>query len=225
MDSDLNPHGMVEKSVEGQVEPRTRDRLVMAALELFAEQGYEATGLKEILAKAEANSGSLYYYFSSKAKLLSAVLDKYIDLLDPVIMQPAFSTAKGPIERIFAVLKAYRGFLMDSECRVACPLAMLALEVGGERIDIEQTVIDKIAENFNNWCRVIESCLDEAADQLPAGTDRKALAHFVLTVMEGGMMQARVYRNVEHFDGSVAQLRDYMSRLLSDAKKQKTDAE
>jgi hypothetical protein len=34
--------------------------------------------------------------------------------------------------------------------------------------------------------------------------------------MEGAVMQARAHRNVEPYDAAVAQLRDYMERLLSD---------
>ncbi|MCC6395238.1 MAG: helix-turn-helix transcriptional regulator, partial [Bryobacterales bacterium] len=40
--------------------------MVLAARELFHTQGYHATSMAEILKKAEANSGSLYYYFKSK---------------------------------------------------------------------------------------------------------------------------------------------------------------
>lgn len=199
-----------EERVEG-----TRDRLVMAALELFARQGYEATGLKEVLSQAKANSGSLYYFFKSKEDLLLAVLDKYVELLDAVIMRPAFERTDDPVERIFAVLEGYREFLVTSNCTAACPIGMLALEVGGSNAGRSAGVLAKIAENFSNWCKAIEGCLDAVADRLPAELDRKALSRFVLTVMEGGMMQARAHRSVEHYDLSVAQLRDYMNRLLA----------
>jgi hypothetical protein len=49
---------------------------------------------------------------------------------------------------------------------------------------------------------------------LPADCDRRELAAFVLTTMEGGVMQARTYRALEPFDGAVRQLRAYFERLL-----------
>jgi TetR/AcrR family transcriptional regulator, transcriptional repressor for nem operon len=52
---------------------------------------------------------------------------------------------------------------------------------------------------------------------LPEGTDRHALAEFVLTVMEGAVMQARTYRDVGPFDRSVAQLRSYFHSLEREA--------
>jgi AcrR family transcriptional regulator len=41
----------------------TRARLLEAAAQLFREQGYAATGLKQITAEAEAPWGSLYHFF------------------------------------------------------------------------------------------------------------------------------------------------------------------
>ncbi|MFN2258322.1 MAG: TetR family transcriptional regulator C-terminal domain-containing protein, partial [Parasphingopyxis sp.] len=70
-----------------------------------------------------------------------------------------------------------------------------------------------LSANFSNWVAAIEGCLVEAGDRLPADLDRKSLAEFVLTVMEGAIMQARTYRDVGYFDRSVEILRDHFARL------------
>lgn len=187
----------------------TRDRLVAAAMELFHENGYEATGLKEILERAQANSGSLYYYFKSKEELLVAVLQKYTELMDPIVMRPAFERTADPMERVFAVLAGYRVRLLETEFTRGCPIGNLALEVG----DKLSAAREFIALNFANWCKVIQGCLDSAADRFAADVDFAAISRFVLTIMEGGIMQARVHRNVRPFDDAVAMLRDYFRRL------------
>ena len=53
------------------------------------------------------------------------------------------------------------------------------------------------------------------------GCDTGALATFVLTVMEGGVMQARSYRRMEPFDQSAAQLRNYVQYLLANKKRKR----
>ena len=45
-----------------------------------------------------------------------------------------------------------------------------------------------------------------------------ALAQFVLTAMEGGVMQARTHRDVKYFDRAVAQLRAHFTLLEAAAK-------
>ena len=43
--------------------PPTRDRILYATAELFRRQGYAGTGLKQVVAEAQAPFGSLYHHF------------------------------------------------------------------------------------------------------------------------------------------------------------------
>lgn len=190
----------------------TRQRIITAARELFHQHGYSATGIAAILKKAGVNSGSLYHFFPTKADLLIAVLEEYKELLWPMVMQPVFERVGDPIERIFGVLDGYRTMLSITDCSMGCPIGNLALELA----DTDPNARKEIAANFDGWKAAIESCLDDAADRLPENICRKDLASFVLTVMEGGVMQAKTYRSLEPFECAVAQLRDHFDRLLTE---------
>lgn len=188
----------------------TRERLVVAARELFLARGYEATGVADVLRQAGVNSGSLYHFFKTKEDLLLAVLDQYVELLHPVVVEPVFSRVSDPIHRVFGILESYRRMLTTTQCRSGCPIGNLALEMSEK----SQAVRERIAMNFSNWRRVIRQCLLDASERFAPGTDCDKLATFVLTVMEGGVMQARAHRSLEPFDASIAMLRDYVDRLL-----------
>lgn len=182
----------------------TRDRLVEAGRHLFWEKGYAATGLAEILARANANSGSFYHFFESKDALLRAVLELYAASLEPVIVAPAWKKTHDPIERVFALLRGYRQRLVDTQCSYGCPLGRLALEIDPENIPAH----DLISLNFTEWKNAVEACLRTAG--LPEPAD---VATLVLTVMEGGVMQARAYRSIEPFDACLRQLRLHLDGL------------
>ncbi len=192
---------------------RTRDRLVHAAMQLFQEKGYGSTSIADILKKAGANSGSLYHFFPAKQDLLTAVLDAYVRGIRPMLLDPAWEGVDDPLERIFALLARYRQMLVDTDCFYGCPIGNLALELH----EPDPAVRERLAANFSAWTGAIEECLAGAADRLPANVDRKALAQFVLTTMEGGVMQARTHRSLEAFDASVGQLRNYFDYLAARA--------
>jgi TetR/AcrR family transcriptional regulator, transcriptional repressor for nem operon len=187
----------------------TRERLLEAARYLFWERGYAATGIAEILHRAKANAGSFYHFFAGKEALLLAVLDSYLEGLEPIIVQPAFASRPDPIDRIFAILAGYRERLVQTGCSYGCPLGRLALEIEAENLPAH----GRIAANFAGWTGAVRRCLEDARDRLPRDCDRDGLATFVLTVMEGGVMQARTFRRMEPFDQSVAQLRNYFACL------------
>ena len=188
----------------------TRDRLVETARQLFLTQGYEATGIAEILREAGVKSGSLYYFFKTKEDLLLAVLDWYVANLGPEVVEPALASVSDPIERVFAILDGYHMMLKMTDCRMGCPIGNLAIEMSEK----SEAVREKIALNFENWRKVIRQCLIDAGGRLPGDVDRDRLATLILTVMEGGVMQARAFRSLEPYEASVALLRDYVNRLV-----------
>jgi TetR/AcrR family transcriptional regulator, transcriptional repressor for nem operon len=193
--------------------PSTRERIIEAAVQLFYEQGYEATGMAEILKRAGANSGSFYYFFKGKEDLLLAVLEWYEKHLQPAVIDPACTHTKDPIERIFALLARYRGRLRATGCTYGCPIGRLALEIAPERLEVHE----KLARNFAGWSDAVRTFLEQAGDRLPKDLNRADLAQFVLTVMEGGVMQARSFRSLTPFDASVRQLREHFRYLQSNA--------
>ena len=191
----------------------TRERIILAAMDLFYAQGYAATGMAQILKKARANSGSFYFFFKSKQDLLYAVLDFYRSNLEAVFFEPLYRRSDDPIERIFLLLDDYRNKILVTNFSFTCPIGRLALEIDPAK----KKVHDKIAANFDGWTAAVRRCLDDAASRLPSTTDRDQLSQFVLTVMEGGVMQARAQRSIRPFDASVEQLRQHFNRLESEA--------
>jgi AcrR family transcriptional regulator len=191
----------------------TRRRIVLAAMELFAEKGFQSTSIADILSRTQVHSGSLYHVFPGKQDVLAAVLEAYRDGIEEWLLAPAWGGVDDPIERIFALLGAYRTALVTSECRYGCPIGSLALELH----EPDPAIRALLAANFAGWTQAIARCLDQAGTRLPETLDRKRLAEFILTVMEGAVMQARTYRDIGYFDRNIAMLKDHIGLLMREA--------
>lgn len=59
--------------------PDTRSRIVAAAVSLFAERGFDATSVNEVVARAGVAKGALYHHFGSKDDLLYEVYRELVD--------------------------------------------------------------------------------------------------------------------------------------------------
>lgn len=191
----------------------TKERILEVAAQLFEEQGYHATGVATILRTAGVKSGSLYHFFSSKEVLLAAVMQRHLDLLRPMILERAVqdSLTQDPLEHVFSLLGVYRRGLLISGSTRGCPVGNLALEVGGGMPRVRKL----IEEYFSLWVAQVRDWLDAAGDRLPASLDRAALAHHVLAVAQGGLMQARVAKSIAPFDASVGHLRSSIELLAA----------
>ena len=193
----------------------TRDRLIDSARHLFWERGYAGTSMADLLAHANVNSGSFYHFFDSKEALLREVLTGYLHALQPVIVAPALASTPDPVERIFAILSGYRGRILSTNCQYGCPLGRLALEIDPENRPAHKL----INENFSAWIAAVQECIAECvlalSPRLRPAVEPHALATFVLTTMEGGVMLSRSAGSVEPFDAAVSQLRAHFKLLLT----------
>jgi AcrR family transcriptional regulator len=191
----------------------TKEKLVFEAMRLFALKGYGATSIADILAASQTNSGSLYYFFPTKQELLLEVLRRYRDGIEEMLLTPAWAGVGDPVEKVFALLAAYRAMLAATDCTYGCPIGSLALEIH----EPDPAVRALLAENFDGWVAAIEGCYRAVGRRLPLDLDRRALAVFTLTIMEGAVMQSRTHRSLAAYDACIAMLRDHITRLAAAA--------
>jgi AcrR family transcriptional regulator len=70
----------------------TRETILEASYQLFAEQGYHGTSMRAIAARAGITAGSIYNHFSDKERIIQAVILKYHPL---VRVLPRLSEVEG----------------------------------------------------------------------------------------------------------------------------------
>jgi len=88
-----------------EVGPSTRDRLLHAALEVFAERGYEAATIREICSRADANVAAVHYHFGDKRRLYEAIYGTLFETLRD--RRTAFLPPEAPPEeRLRVYIKA-----------------------------------------------------------------------------------------------------------------------
>jgi AcrR family transcriptional regulator len=89
----------------------TRERIQAIALELFAEQGYEKTSLREIAERLGVTKAALYYHFKSKEDIVRSFVEDYRAELQQVIAWGA-SQPRTPETRA-EILRRYAGIVSE----------------------------------------------------------------------------------------------------------------
>lgn len=90
-----------------------RERLLDAALPLFAEKGIAGTTIAEIAARAGLTPAMLHYYFSSRGRLLDAIAEERLlaivtDVWSPVVESSAIvPILRGLVQRILRATELY----------------------------------------------------------------------------------------------------------------------
>ena len=178
--------------------PSTKERILYAGAELFGRQGYTGTGVKQIVAAAQAPFGSVYHHFpGGKEQLGEQVIrvsgGMYGQLVEAVI-DPAPDVVTG-VEDFFAGAAAA---LVESGYADACPIATIALETASVSEPMRQAAHDV----FEGWLGKLADRF--AAAGIEAGRARE-LAIVLLTLLEGAFLLCRAARSTEALEVAGAQ--------------------
>jgi AcrR family transcriptional regulator len=89
----------------------TRSRVQQVALELFAEQGYEKTSLREIAERLGVTKAALYYHFRSKEDIVHSLTDDYFAEIDALVdwakdQPPTDQTRREVLDRYVGIVVA-----------------------------------------------------------------------------------------------------------------------
>lgn len=105
---------MVDTAINSAEIQATRHRVLLAAGEVFGEQGFRAARVRDICLRAGANIAAINYYFGDKAKLYSHVLHYAADyLIEKHPLDAGLPADATPVQRLEAFIRAFLGRIFD----------------------------------------------------------------------------------------------------------------
>ena len=104
---------MSEATKVAHPRPDTRERIQSVALELFAEQGYDKTSLREIAERLDVTKAALYYHFKSKEDIVTSLVEDYFGQIDELVSwgrtQPRTPGTRAEVVRRYYAIVAGAG--------------------------------------------------------------------------------------------------------------------
>lgn len=168
----------------------TRDRIIDSSAELFRRQGYTGTGVKQIVAAANAPFGSLYHFFPKGKEQLAAEVIRTSGQLYIQLFATIAAEAPDALSAVRDFFSGAANTLEETDYADACPIATVALEVAGTNEPLREAT----AQVFDSW--IIGATEYFAIAGIQRDTAR-ALAFSMLSLLEGAFVFCRAMRSVE----------------------------
>lgn len=149
----------------------TKDRIVVAALKLFARRGYSATSIQDIVTTAQVTKPALYYYFPSKAALYQTLVDKAHEERFTLMVE-AMHHGDSFREKLIAIIDSRFAYLKSNRdlMRIAYATAFAA----EEELPPEIKRLEKAIRNFDFLVEFIHQA--QQAGELDLRYDYRDLA-------------------------------------------------
>ena len=127
--------------------PDTRERIIQASADLLRRQGYAATGVKQIVAAAQAPFGSIYHFFPGGKEQLGAEAIRRSGNLYELLIPAVFDPAPDLISAVRAFFDGAAEHLRETDYADACPIATVALEISST----SEPMREACADVFESW--------------------------------------------------------------------------
>ncbi len=168
----------------------TKTRILDATAALFMRYGYTGTGLKQIVADANAPFGSLYHHFPGGKQELGVEVIRRSGAMYGELVMSVFDAAPDILTAIHDCFSGAAAVLAATDYADACPIETVALEVASSNEPLREAT----AEVFESWTQAARRRF-EAAGLAPDVARQVAIA--TISLLEGAFILCRSTRTTE----------------------------
>jgi AcrR family transcriptional regulator len=186
--------------VTQQHEQAVRDRIVRAALQVFAEHGFHRATMQDIVRASGLSVGAIYTYFKSKSDLILAGCDLITDQ-ELAQLAERLAVVTGYRDRVAAAV----GYWFDNLAveQAGGGSGFLLLQAWAE-IETDPAIREMLVRRRRETVTSIVLLLQEGVirGELPAWLDVSSVAHAISALLDGMLIEAAeegaAYRRGDH---------------------------
>jgi AcrR family transcriptional regulator len=168
-------------SVNQELRERSRERILGAALEVFAAKGFEAASISDVTAAAGVSRGLVSYYFATKEHLAAELLDRWLDGIAGILSIPGT-----PDERLAGIID---GSLLAAATTLPIQRLAISLMMQPGTHDVFARVEDAKSARL----ALVEDAIREVF--VARGADDPAVEEMLLrATLEGVTVKLAIYR-------------------------------
>ena len=184
-----------------------RQEVLGRALECFWSNGYESTGMTDLLDSMEIGRQSLYDTFGDKHTLFIEALKNYAQGQGESVLK----TLEGPgtaMENLGALFANMKEFAQGNGSR-GCLLVNVSAEFGFQ----DDEVIEIVQGCKAKFEAALVHTLDQARKEGDLALDlpSRSLARLIISVTQGLILQARVTKDPKYLDGVLSTLQSILT--------------
>lgn len=173
--------------------PSLRNNILDAGLKVMFRKGYTASGVREIVAAADAPQGSFTNHFRSKEAFAREVLDRYFEHVRGLVGEALGDRTLSPRARLERYLDIVTERLAADGFTRGCLIGDFSLEAAPQ----SEMLRERLEAIFEEWTAEFAACIAEgqAAGELADDFSPNDLAEFLLASWEGAILRMKVERS------------------------------
>jgi TetR/AcrR family transcriptional repressor of nem operon len=199
-----------------------REKILQVAEAIILQKGFSTTSIEDIMTGAHITKGGFFYHFPGKNELARALVERYIEedtILFDGLAERAAELTEDPLQQWLLFLNLLAETMANLEdLHPGCLVASFTYESA----QLDDAVKALIAEGMLRWREVFRQMLQRAAaahamdDSIAKDVSLDELADLLSSVIEGGIIVSRVFRDKMVLAQHIRHYRNYVRLLFRD---------
>jgi AcrR family transcriptional regulator len=188
-----------------------RQQLIVTAADLFHRQGYQATGLEQLLAATGVARSNFYYHFRGKRDLAVEVVRHWTRVYDEELVEPALGDPSlQPRDRLHALFERAAASQDPATGRTGCPLGRLTVDLAAHEPAVQRVLDDYFASLRG---RIAASLRTPPLGEVLSEPQVQHLADLALCALEGSLLISHLRSDPASVRRAGAALLDVVDRF------------
>jgi AcrR family transcriptional regulator len=179
-------------------ETSVRDQIVETASRLFYSQGYNLTGINQIIEEAGVAKASLYYHFPSKEDLCVEYLKRRYEIWSSILAADLVGITD-PKERILKAFQCRSDYLFDTNYG-GCSYIRIISEMPQRGEKINRQVIQQKEKQRQVFVELVRNLQGEIHGTV------SDLANTLFLLFDGATVQCQIYRAIWPMENAIRAL-------------------
>jgi TetR/AcrR family transcriptional regulator, transcriptional repressor for nem operon len=189
---------------------RTRQFIIETTAPIFNKKGYEGTSISDITTATGLTKGSVYGNFRDKDELAAEAFDYNHGIIKSEIVNRSLGL-KDPIEQLLVYVDFYSEVFEKVYVAGGCPLLNTAVDTD----DSNPELFGRVQKAMRDWYEHVQSVVAYGIKKgiFRAETDAEVFANHFVSLIEGGMLLSKTFKNKKHLNANLELIRKMIDEM------------
>jgi AcrR family transcriptional regulator len=192
---------------------RTRRFIIEKAAPIFNKKGYSGTSMYDLTEATGLTKGGIYGNFENKDEIAAAAFEynsrHILDQIKVIVL-----SQKSSRDKLFAITGFYRQYLYEPELSGGCPLLNTAVEADDMYPNLRERVLRSLDYIRRSFIYIINEGIEQG--EFNENVDPDHFATVFLGLIEGGIMQMKIYNKAKFLTDCLLQMDRLVMGLAND---------
>lgn len=189
---------------------RTRQFIIETTAPIFNKKGYEGTSISDITTATGLTKGSVYGNFRDKDELAAEAFDYNHNIIKNEIVNRSLGL-KDPVEQLLVYVTFYSEVFEKVYVAGGCPLLNTAVDAD----DSNPELFNRVQKAMRDWYDHVKSVVAYGIKKgvFSPETDSEVFANHFVSLIEGGMLLSKTFRNKKHLNLNLNLIRKMIDEM------------